>query len=349
MSCKHLKMSRQSTTIFCQLWSVILCLVVLVQTINIFFVPSQGVTTIPKLVFVIPYTNDTSKSLGQLFFSNFKLYSYSLNVSKNSLNMSLAPSQASSEIAKDNNESKKARNLKTYNDLFKSPDGIIYGNPLTYPECANALMNAYERIGKIPPKSEILAHFDDFYKKNQLRDRGKKKPTNIPPELWTKEALSAMMDEQGYHNLYLHTGFKGTFDPLYSSNSTNPKAAYLQIGKAIFFYFFPCFSLSLSLDKQLFFYSFFFLNLHSKGKCATSSVVSMLNMHNNKPGKEWFAKSFHINRFSRITSIKYEADCSFTFVRDPLSRLVSAYYTINLFLWRNKMELARGNTRGAGL
>ena len=48
------------------------------------------------------------------------------------------------------------------------------------------------------------------------------------------------------------------------------------------------------------------------------------------------------NMSAVLTRENKNITCSFTFVRDPLSRLVSAYYTENLFLFKNKMKFDAG-------
>ena len=64
-------------------------------------------------------------------------------------------------------------------------------------------------------------------------------------------------------------------------------------------------------------------------KGGSSSIFSLLKL-TNKYGE--FGQIFHEN-------LRYQApkwnDCSFTFVRNPIDRLLSGYYTLNVKIWRS--------------
>ena len=42
------------------------------------------------------------------------------------------------------------------------------------------------------------------------------------------------------------------------------------------------------------------------------------------------------------------ANCIFTYTRDPISRLISAYYTINFWMWKQMMRYDEGDYHKAG-
>jgi len=142
---------------------------------------------------------------------------------------------------------------------------------------------------------------DVLVKKLHNKFRGKKRQQlkpNLPPSFWSREALAAVQAPIGRHDLVLHgTSIQSNWD--IKDNET-----------------------------QMNFTRIASINIV---KCGTSTVQEMLN----KQKHPQFDRSFFINDGNQpCDHMVLSADCAFSFVRDPLHRLISAYFTINLMMKR---------------
>lgn len=229
-------------------------------------------------------------------------------------------------------------NIISLRNLLSSPDGVIHGDPTANPICQAALLQAENR-----DEQKILREYQEQQQRftvasSERSNERYRPPKNLPHEFWSRESLSATIAPPGHNGLLMHgniytTGLSklewtlsnytststDTFNrsirtlevipfPLVGSSSnvsiTIPTVAYLQIVKTG----------SSSIRAEL-------KRIEKRAReFAKSEDEPMTDSYNNIDKNTPDATRGHY---------KVQSDCFFTFVRDPLHRLISAYFTIH--------------------
>jgi len=231
----------------------------------------------------------------------------------------------------DDDDDNALSNIISLRNLLSSPDGAIHGDPTANPICQQALLRAENRDeqnirGEYQEQQQRFGWWNDRYRP----------PKNLLHEFWSRESLSATIAPPGHNGLsmdgnifttskaewtvsnYTSTS-TDTFNrsiktlkmipfPLVRSSSnvsiTIPTVAYLQIVKA------GSSSIRLELNKIK----------ERAREFAKSEGKPMTDIHTKINENTPDATRGHY---------KLQSDCFFTFVRDPLHRLISSYFTIH--------------------
>eukprot|EP01084_Bolivina_argentea_P015967 29908_1 len=207
----------------------------------------------------------------------------------------------------------------------KDMDDAIYGNPLLYPACSEALLNEHE-------------HNLDYLLKN----------SGIPtPWFWSRETLDATIK-----NVSLHRRLKVTskYDPKVTIPwSTHAAYEYGRNHKYLPHHMVRWYhtlgDLVDNQHKNLSFHSEHLQNEHKlqlmndKKNYIAKLPQDVHYYHIEKSGSSSMGGTLNkfggFNRTYLSENVISHVDCGFTFVREPISRFISGYYTVNKLIFHH--------------
>ena len=216
------------------------------------------------------------------------------------------------------NRSTNSADMGSLSKLFeraKQTNGIIEGNPLFYPECANALLSTHK-------------HNLDYLSKSAMPN----------PWFWSRESIDAATK-----NFPLTRRTKLTINKHQSQflpQDTLIAYDYAASKKQMPMHILRWYSrLGTKIDSEFKRSS----DLHSDNICFH---------HIEKAGSSSIAGMMHEYDFNTTytsENVELHCECGFTFVRDPISRFVSGYYTINKLIYWYHDHLKRLNRSGPNM
>eukprot|EP01083_Nonionella_stella_P209637 759734_1 len=204
----------------------------------------------------------------------------------------------------------------------KDTDEAIYGNPLLYPQCANALLNEHEH------------NLDNLLKKSGI-------PT---PWFWSRETLDATIKHEALHRrLKVTSKYPPEVTLPWSTHAAYEYGryhAYLPHHMVKFYHRLG--DLTENEHKNMSVHTEHISNEHKLKLMNDKSYIASLPAdahyyHIEKSGSSSLGGTLiqfgGFNRTYLSENTVTHVDCGFTFVREPISRFISGYYTVNMLIY----------------
>ena len=276
---------------------ILLLLVIFIYFIDLIEFPMDSPPNIEHLPPLILVPETETETLPNTTQTILLLLPPSNDTSVQPITLPISNDSNQSNISNHNHLHKKP---ETFSDLFSNPHHIINGNPLQFNQCKNALLS-HHKLNITNFISTHLSHLSPFVQK-QLQ-------THQNDIIFTRELLTALNQSLHYqHIIRCRISFDANNENFVKSRSrakNEPLTAYTKE-----------FRLKNNISKKQLIY------FHIS-KCGSSSIHNMLNEHYNTTRMYW-THLLEIDAFKPLPDI----DCAFSFVRHPIDRLISGYYTI---------------------
>ena len=200
----------------------------------------------------------------------------------------------------------------TFSQLFDNPHHIINGNPFKFDECRNAILHK-ENINIKDFLWEHTQHLNR-YNREQLQQ-------NSDAIIWSREFIQALNNSNNFgHLVRVRMSYDANNPEWKGSRARHPKESIQGYKRE-------------NRPENLMQLAYFHIS-----KCGSSSIHNMLKDHYNTTRMYW-RDLMDIDNFPVIPDI----DCAFTFIRHPIDRIISGYYTVLSMLNREFSHKANGN------
>eukprot|EP01083_Nonionella_stella_P047578 127366_1 len=199
--------------------------------------------------------------------------------------------------------------------LFANPHHTINGNPLQYTQCRNAILHK-ENINIEQFVPQHITHLPKHVQSNIMN--------HLHDIIWSRELIDALNNSLSYGHL---VRIRLSHD---ANNPQNQGSRHRVINEPLDGFTLEARSNTSINHKQLVYYHV--------SKCGSSSIHNMLNNHYSTTRMYW-RNLLDLDGYEPLPDI----DCAFTFIRHPIDRIISGYYTVLSMLNREFKHKSNDN------